>query len=281
MNFRDHPAFLMIGSMKSGTTSVFLDMVQHPEIYAPSIKEPADLCSDDVLSEKGRNSYAKVFGGAKAGQWIGEASPHYTRHPHYKDVPRRALEVFGPDLKLIFIGRDPVERMRSHFRHEVQNGTVTTSMLDEIQKNPVLKDVSRYDMQLAQWLEVFPREQLLVLDMKDYIEDPKAVVHRVWAFLGLEPVEMDLGIVANQSAGKRAPRGIVRKVKRSRFYGLYIKPLLSPEMRTRIRHLLVPARATKFDDQLPDALVKELASELDSDTKQFRSWVVEDRGEAV
>lgn len=277
MVFKDHPAYLLIGAMKSGTTSLFEDITRHSGIHSPTIKEPGDLCNERVLTDAGMRDYARVFAGVKPGQWIGEATPRYTRYPLIQGVPERARHVFGPSLRLIFIGRDPVERLRSHYRHEVQRGNLHCSLLQALEVDPALKAVSRYDDQLEQWLAVFPRNQLLVLDMQDYINEPQKVVHRVWTFLGLQPEEMDHGIIANVSAGKRAPRGLLRTVVRSRFYGLHVKKWLPKTWRASLRRVLVPRRAERFEDALPPSVEAALASEFDLATRKFRSMVEEDR----
>lgn len=272
-----NPAFLLIGSMKSGTTSLFEDFTRHSEIFCPSIKEPGDLCSDEVLTKKGREKYLKIFSGATPEQWVGEATTHYTYLPAVSGVPERAFSIFGSELKLIFIGRDPVERLCSHYRHEVQRGTIQCSLNDAIDDNPLLKDVSKYDSQLKDWLRLYPREQLLVLDMQDYVDNPEKVVRSIWKFLGLEHERMIHGVTANVSAGKRAPRGLLRKIVRSRAYGLYGKRFLSASLRKWLRSVLVPKRASSFDDYLPPEVLGLLQEEFASELEGFASMVDEDR----
>lgn len=276
MDLSENQPFLMIGSMKSGTTSVFADMIRHSKIFSPTIKEPADLCYDDVLDSSGRAKYFRVFSGASPGQWIGEATTFYTQFPSYGDVPRRALAVFGANLRLIFIGRDPFERMKSHYRHEVQKGNINGNLLSAIDSNPELKTVSNYDLQLEKWLSVFPREQLLVLRMEDYQRDPMHLIHRIWKFLDISPEPMSHGVTANVSAGKRAPRGLIRKVVRSRVYGLYFKRWLPQHLRRSLRAMLVPRRATSFQDAMPKEVESSLRHELMESCRNFYAMAQED-----
>lgn len=277
MNTPVNPAFLLIGSMKSGTTSVFEDMTRHSGIYCPTIKEPGDLSSDVVLTEHGLKSYLKIFSGADDHQWIGEASTQYTQAPEIRGVANRAKEVFGSELRLIFIGRDPIDRIKSHYRHEVQRGTITRPLEYALKDTPSLKSLSRYDFQLQEWLSIFPRENLLVLSMQDYIDSPKATIHRVWAFLGLPSEEMDHGVVSNVSSGKRAPRGLLRSLVRSRLYGLYVKKILSQKLRRSLRKLLVPRRALTFQDNLNSDTAAQLREELQTEFTRFEAMVDEDR----
>ncbi|SFH50321.1 Sulfotransferase domain-containing protein [Palleronia marisminoris] len=277
MNLSDHPTFLMIGSMKSGTTSIFEDFTRHPGIFCPTIKEPDDLADDKVLTEKGREEYLRIFRDAQPGQWIGEASTAYTQYPTVSGVPRRAKDVLGSDLRLIFVGRNPLDRMKSHYRHDVQKGAVTRPIEDELEANPFLFDVSCYDKQLDQWLAEFPREQILVLHMKDYIQTPKEVVHGIWKFLDLEPVEMEHGVASNVSSGKRAPRGLMRKIVRSRAYGLYAKKFLPSGLRKNLRQIIVPKRDVEFRDDISEESRSSLEAQLKDSTSKFDTWVEEDR----
>jgi hypothetical protein len=273
------PAFLMIGSMKSGTTSVFEDMVRHPSIFSPTIKEPGDLADDDVLTEAGRKEYFKIFRDAAPHQYIGEASTLYTYYPHVQGVPERAKQLYGTDLKLIFLGREPIQRIKSHYRHEVQKGRLTGPLKDELANHPIFEDVSDYDMQLQQWLNVFPKNAFLVLHMQDYLDNPTAFIHRIWKHLGLEVIEMEHGLQSNVSSGKRAPRGVIRSIVRSRSYGLYAKKFIPKDIRQGLRRLLVPKRSAKFDDHLPENIQRNLSERLQSKTVLFREMVDQGRSE--
>ena len=71
------PAFLIIGAMKSGTTTLYRDLLAHPDIFMPAHKEPSNLCHDRVLDENGLREYAHHFELAKSDQLIGViASPY-------------------------------------------------------------------------------------------------------------------------------------------------------------------------------------------------------------
>ena len=56
------PDFLIIGAMKSGTTSLYADLKTHPSIFLPEDKEPSCLASDEVLTDAGQAPYGGVPG---------------------------------------------------------------------------------------------------------------------------------------------------------------------------------------------------------------------------
>ena len=99
--------------MKAGTTTLYRDLYDHPEVFLPEEKEPDSLAYDDVLTTEGTRTYRGMFAGANDGQLIGEASTSYSKAPFFGDVPSRALRLCGSDLKIIYVVREPFERMVS------------------------------------------------------------------------------------------------------------------------------------------------------------------------
>jgi hypothetical protein len=135
----------------------------------------------------------------------GEASPYYMFHPH---APVRIREMV-PDARLIVMLRNPVDRAYSHYQHEFRKKRESLSFAEAVEREPerlhgelerMLQDprynsrahrrhayVTRgvYLESLERVLQVFPREQLLVIRSEDYFGDPDATLRRVCAFLGL------------------------------------------------------------------------------------------------
>ena len=93
------PSFLVIGAMKAGTTTLFQDLKDHPNIFMPSDKELHDLNTEDVLTEKGVAAYEKFFKDSSTEQRCGEASTGYTKLPDIEGVPSRAHALLGGDTK--------------------------------------------------------------------------------------------------------------------------------------------------------------------------------------
>ncbi|MEO0422129.1 MAG: sulfotransferase [Pseudomonadota bacterium] len=263
--------FLLIGAMKSGTTALFDDVVTHPAIHAPSMKEPADLTDDAVLTEAGLARYLKIFDGAPREAWCAEASTAYTKLPAFTGVAARALALFGPELRLVFIGRDPVDRLRSHYRHDVAKGAYRGDLVQALEELPLLREVSRYDRQLAPWRAAFGDDALLVLRFDDYVADPEASVERVWSHLGLAPVTSSLGAQRNASAQKRVPRGLLRAAIQSDLYSRTLRRLLPEKLRAQLKAVLVPKGQGGFADALPPALERALREELAADCVDFEA----------
>jgi Sulfotransferase domain len=202
--WRPLPDFLVIGAQKAGTTALYAYLRWHPGVTGPSWKEVSFF---DRHWWRGEAWYRGQFPLRSGQRLVGEASPSYLFHPL---APERVRSLV-PDAKLVALVRDPVDRAYSHYQHEVALGREPLSFEDalgaeeERTRGEVERLVAdprafshawwdhtyavrgRYADQLEGWLEVFPREQLLVVPSEDLGERPAETYAAVLAFLGAEP----------------------------------------------------------------------------------------------
>jgi hypothetical protein len=200
---RGLPDFIIIGAQKAGTTSLFKYLRQHPNII-PAFKKEVKFF--DCNYYKGLNWYRSHFPipiemGEE--QFSGEASPHYIFHPL---APTRIAETM-PNIKLIALLRNPVDRAFSHYQLNVRRRREKLSFEEAIQREeerlagmmesilasePVrLYNFLHYSYlskgiyidQLRNWFEHFPREQVLILKSEDFFNDPAGVFQTVLEFL--------------------------------------------------------------------------------------------------
>lgn len=181
-----YPNFLVLGAMKSGTTSLYHYLRAHPEVFMPGLKE-VDFFTTEMNWSKGWRWYARQFEDAPPeASALGEASTSYTKHPRYPGVPGRIAQ-YLPDAKLIYVVRHPIDRMRSHYQHNVALGEERTPIDEALISNPAYFDCSRYAMQIERYLEHFPRERVLLLTSEDLRHERAATVRKVLAFLEVDP----------------------------------------------------------------------------------------------
>jgi hypothetical protein len=94
-----------------------------------------------------------------------------------------------PDIRLIFLARDPIDRAVSHFLHNVHKGRVNSSdfaaYFDDLD-NPALL-TSRYDYQLEPFVETYGLDRILVMASEDLRDDRAGALKRVFTFLGVDP----------------------------------------------------------------------------------------------
>ena len=182
---QDLPNFIVIGAMKAGTTSLYHYLRNHEQIFMPKVKE-LDFFADGANWSRGLDWYRQQFSGAGDAMARGEASTLYTKYPQYDRVPERIAGVV-PGVRLIYLVRDPIVRMRSHYQHRVALGAETEPPEVALLENPIYLAYSKYAMQLERYLDHFPREQLLVVTSEGLRHDRAATVRQVYEFLGVDP----------------------------------------------------------------------------------------------
>jgi hypothetical protein len=185
---QDLPNFIVIGAMKSGTTSLYQYLKNHEQVFMPTVKELDFFVAESNWS-RGLGWYRHQFRAAGGALARGEASTLYTQYPTHDGVPERIARVL-PGARLVYVVRDPVERMRSHYQHFLLTGAEERPPEEALLENPVYLECSRYAMQLEQYLDHFPREQILILTSEALRLDRRATVRQVYEFIGVDPTRV-------------------------------------------------------------------------------------------
>lgn len=179
------PNFLIIGAARSGTTSLFKYLESHPDIFMSEIKE-INFFSNEKYWRKGLAWYEQHFAGATQ-KCIGEASTSYTSYPSLNETPERIFKNL-PDVKLIYVIRDPIDRLISHYLHRVTRGLESRDIEDIIynHQDDFLLTQGKYYLQLEQYLKYFPQESIKILSIENLKNNPIATVESIYRFLGIE-----------------------------------------------------------------------------------------------
>lgn len=250
------PSFLIIGAMKSGTTTLFQDLATHPDVIDPLDKEPGDLKRDEVLSPHGLAAYQRRFPTCKANQQTYEASTHYTQRPRWAGAAARARTILGGDLRILYIVREPVARACSHHRHLVAAGQADTDINAVVRDNPLLIQYSRYFMQLEPWLQAFDPGQIKVIRFESYVADRPSAAADVQAFLGLSP-RSDLvhqASIGNASDGKLMHTGLSKHIGHSSLYRNLIRPLIPAQFKRAAKQRLMRRTSGSVDGPRSDTI---------------------------
>ncbi len=176
---------LIIGSMKSGTTTLFEHLAQHPQVCASAMKEVGYFAFEEIWS-LGPDWYAKHFKFDRARHVIAlEASPDYSKTPFATGVPER-IAAYGSDIKLIMIMRHPLRRIESHARHVAFSGREVGSFLSprhnhslEFGVSPVSLAISRYATQIDQYHRFYDSGRLLLLALEELQRYPGETMQRI------------------------------------------------------------------------------------------------------
>jgi hypothetical protein len=210
-SLRGLPSTLVIGAQRSGTTSLFNYLVQHPGVLPPFGKE---IHYFDFHYHKGEQWYRGRFPYThrmRGGVLTLDATPYYLPHPL---APGRAAKLL-PAAKLIAVLRNPVDRALSHYQHEVRGGRESLSFVEAIdqeaerlagEEERLANEPGYYSWnhhrysytrrglylrQLLRWMRHFPRSQLLVLQSEALFRNPAETMATVHRFLGLSDHRLD------------------------------------------------------------------------------------------
>jgi hypothetical protein len=226
MNSPTLPNFILAGAPSSGTTSLYHYLRQHPQIFMCPIKEPTFFAAEDVLSRADLqpklreqratlqaylaglqkrpaqawvtkwDDYVRLFQDARDQKAVGEASVSYLWLPSAAPAIRRAL----PESKIIFVLRDPTERLFTSYLHFVRAAPpisfrdwVLEAMRQapapkgRMHSHPVPLDGGFYATHLSRYLQLFPRAQIRIFLFEDYRANAPAVLSDVFTFLGVNP----------------------------------------------------------------------------------------------
>jgi hypothetical protein len=180
------PNLLVIGAAKAGTTSLHSYLSAHPEIFMSKQKE-LNFFDERGRWNKGVEWYRSNFDAAFSIN--GESSPQYSRFPRNAGVPERIRRVLGTP-KLIYLIRDPVERIMSFYGHMMERSPTTSQFPELVARiesdSEEYIQGSSYFFQLSQYLDLFPRDAMLVVLQERLRADRRRTLKSIFRFLGVE-----------------------------------------------------------------------------------------------
>jgi len=182
------PDFIGIGAMRCATTWISRCIEEHPDLFIPAGKKELHFFDRVLLGEeKTIDWYLDHFTLASDHQKVGEFTPNYFSN---SDIPRTIHNHF-PRAKLILSLRDPVERLKSHYKYVKRNHI---DIPDNVQlaitergKDFHFMELGLYSSSLKSYLEVFPQDQILIIFYEDIVSQPNQTCKALYSFLEVEP----------------------------------------------------------------------------------------------
>ena len=294
------PNFLIIGAMKAGTTALYTYLEQHPQVYMSPVKEPnffafegerMDFCAPQDQEGINRTSvtdieaYRALFKGVTNEIAIGEASHWYLYSPK---APGR-IRHYIPEVKLIAVLRDPIERAYSQFLHFVRDGqeplTDFARALQEeetrVRNNWAFgRYASRgfYYAQLKRYFDAFDRGQITVYLYEDLSTDPVGVLGDVFRFLGVDEAFVPEMSVRPNVSGLPKSRALHALLTRQQRIKAVLRPhlpagLLRFASDLRDRNLAKPQLAPGVRRQMIEMYQEDILKLQDLIDRDLSEWL--------
>lgn len=196
------PGLLVIGAMKASTTAFAELLSRHPRVWFSPEKEPHYFTAKDYGEPEALDRYADLFAGAPRGAVLAEASTGYSKLPDLGPTPQRIRETLGSP-KLIYLVRDPVERIVSNYHHSHLAGHYPPgeTLGWVIDADPIVVTASRYVQQIEAYEAEFGADSLLVLTTDELHADPRSAMRRVERHLELPPHDWPERMPSRNSRG--------------------------------------------------------------------------------
>ncbi len=257
------PHFVIAGAPKSGTTSLYKYLLQHPNVFMPNKKEPVFFCGyernfrgpgSEVFNDNlvvDREEYLSLFSLAPKGSLTGEASTDYLSCPRSPSL----LKEWSPATKVVICLRNPIERAYSEHMHLVRDVLETKNFREALEledertaKNwiPLFWHVKRglYYEAVRRYLDEFGSQRVKIILYDELVFSPALVVDELFEFLGIQRMSVELSKHHNVSGHPK-----LRKLQTFLLYENHVKSAvkkLAPQkIRTRIKEAILSANLRK------------------------------------
>lgn len=229
------PDYIIIGAMKCGTSTLAAQLGAQKGVFMTTPKEP-NFFSDDDIFAKGQGWYKGLFAPAANGDLKGEASTHYTKLPDLSQTLPRLTAALGTEARLIYLIRDPLDRLVSHYIHEWTQGVMISDLETALREHPALVDYSRYAMQIAPWIDAFGPKAVHVDTLEAMKADPVSLMGRIGTFLGRDDlVWLDDLEAQNISSERLQKRKLDWLLLNNRVAVLLRRALIPQALRDRVK----------------------------------------------
>ena len=219
------PDFFVVGTVKAGTTSLYNYLKQHPDVFVPAVKEihffAREIDPKHFIAGYGLNDNAHIRFATSAEDYLyhyrganGKLKVDFAPSNLWSQHAAHEIYRVNPAAKIIALVRQPVERAFSHWLMDVKNGWADGSFVDSFERyaaskekhwgnNRLYKELGLYTKPLQRYFDLFPREQVLVIDYDELRQNGEGIYGRMLQFLNLPPQESVELEAHNQS---RMPR---------------------------------------------------------------------------
>ncbi|MEP2023980.1 MAG: sulfotransferase [Reichenbachiella sp.] len=258
---QNKPNFVIIGAAKSGTTSLFDYLTQHPDIYVPEIKECKYFSYDgdyegpgsermNARLIKSSEDYYQLFQN-RSESLLGDISADYIFY-HEKVIPRIVKDL-GTDIKVIAILRNPVDRAYSAYLHKVRDLLETLTFEEALNEEAkrirnnweflwYYKTAGLYSEAIAHYASVFPHFKVFLFD--DLKKDPKKVTKELFQILEVDE-EIEIEYTIKNFSGVPKSKHLQSVLRSNSEVKKWILSLIPKTIRTKAKDYLLKRNLSK------------------------------------
>ena len=292
------PNFLIIGAAKAGTTALHKYLKQHPQVYMTPTKETNFFAfegeeinfqgiGDEALKDfsiTDLESYQAQFAGVTTEKAIGEACPSYLYYPQAANKIKKYI----PDVRLIVILRNPVDRAYANFLHTVRDDRETHkdfALALQAEETRINNNwewfwhyvrAGFYGKQLQHYYEIFPGDQIKVYLYEDLKADAIALLQDIFRWLEVDDTFVpDLALRPNKS-GMPKNKLFHQILTKPNPIKTLLKPLFPAKLRQKIQHqnLSTPQLSLEVKEQLLDIYRADILQCQDLINRDLEPWLV-------
>jgi hypothetical protein len=252
---------IVLGVQKCGTTTLANWLAQHPGVSFCSQKEPDFFSKNKDWQEK-LAEYHQLYSSNHEEKskklWV-EASTSYSWFLEFPEVANRLFE-YNPNLKFIYIVREPISRIVSHYKHNFLKGHTRKVFSKAVIEEPEFLAHSSYETQIRPFLKKFKLENFLFLQFEDLVNMEAEVLNRILNFLDLESVSTKEEI--DMSARNKTDS--LKKVSPLKKYIAPFFRFVPLRLRLRLRTVMYSEHKVEVDNnpQLEEQLYQLLYNDL-------------------
>lgn len=257
------PNLFIAGAPKSGSSFLYENLIQVPDVFVPDIKELNYFAYDEIMAlpnyyksyvVSNKTAYLKHFKGAVAQRFLLDSSVSYFT---FETVTQK-IKDFNPDSKFIFIVRNPIKRAFSHYLMDVRMGVAPQSFSDSLDPQKPFPahrhqyiENSLYFKHISRFIAHFGKENCHVLVLETLKED----LESMFRFLELDPTRFDIQTSHKVNENKTPRNKWVQALHGNRKLVTRLKKIVPKSFANRINALLyVPAKPQTLDPETADLL---------------------------
>lgn len=252
----------LVGTVKGGTTWLYDVLAEHPDIYAPRLKEPhyflerkTSRLFHDVVSSA--EEYERLAGPGRSQMYRIDGSATNLSNP---SIPKR-IHTYNSEAKIVMLLRHPVRRAFSQYLMDCREGLIDsdfrTAVEADYDKGNNLADARMYLRMglyfevVRRYLELFSRERVLIGSYGKILTNKEALIAEVLSFLGLQPMEaMSLNVKQAKNVAALPANRIAKTILANDSIRLVAKHLIPERLRQVVKHSVLTKKTNlKLTDE--------------------------------